>query len=285
MRSMIRHLRPADLSAQLRMERQRHKGAFILLEGADDIKRFRKFFLEDASSVVNCYGKFNVVNTVEIEQNLGQLDVIGFVDVDFDKVLDQHQDNEDIIFSNCHDFDLDVCWSDAVCRYLEEMGDQAKINSFGGNRPCIEALLVALKPLSALRFANIRHNLEYSLKNIRHEEFFDGAAVDIDSLIDHVSCGKFNSNSYKSVLREHIERYHSADFDLWQFTNGQDLFAGLGIALRDRIGNRNSPQTWRSEVEKHLRLAFDASDFESIGCLPKVIDWQNRTGFTILKNC
>lgn len=284
MRSMAKYLRPADISAQMRMERQRHKGAFILLEGADDIKRFRKFFIEADSSIVNCYGKANVVGAVEIEQNSGRSDVIGFVDVDFDKILNLHQENDDLIFSNCHDFDLDVCLSDAICRYLEETGDESKINALGGPKSCVEVILIALRPLSALRFANIRHNLRYSLGSLNHEEFFDGVDVDLEALISHVSLGKFNSEANKAVLRQHIARYCQADFDLWQFTNGHDFFAALGIALRSRIGNRKNPQTWRSEVEKHLRLTFDINDLDGIGCLPKVLEWQGRTGFRIIRN-
>lgn len=283
MKSMSKYLRPTDFAAQLRMERQHHKGAFILLEGAHDIKRFRKFFDQQVSSIVNCYGKENVVGTIDLEQNSGHSDVIGFADVDFDRVLNMHADNEDIIYSFCHDFDMDVCHSDAVCRYLDEMGDGNKIGALGGHRPCVDNLLTALKPLSALRFANAKHNLNYSLKDLRHDEFFDGSSIDVEAMIDHVSDGKFNTQVYKDALAQHINHYRAADFDLRQFTNGHDFFAALGIALRDKLGSRNVPQTWRSEVEKHLRLTFDLEDFRQTGCLPQIHEWQTRSGFRVLR--
>lgn len=283
MKSMSRHMRPADFAAQLRMERQRHKGAFILLEGAHDIKRFKKFFDLSVSSIVNCYGKENVIGSVDLEQNSGHSDVVGFADVDFDKVLNAHSENDDIIFSAGHDFDIDVCGSDAICRYLDEMGDESKIGALGGYQVCVSGLLESLKPLSALRFANVRHNLRYSLQNLSHDQFFDGSAVNVDAMIEHVSDARFSSPAQKATLRQHIDCYNAAEFDLWQFTNGHDFFAGLGIALRSKLGTRNAPQTWRSEVEKHLRLTFDLVDFHKTGCLPKIHDWQNRSGYRILQ--
>lgn len=283
MRSMSKHLRPADIAAQIRMERQRHKGAFILFEGATDLKRFGRFFDRERCSYVNCFGKENVIGAIDDEQNDGREDVLGFADADFDRLLRLFNDNEDIVFSQCHDFDMDVCSSEAIHRYFEEVSDRAKVDALGGCQSCVDELLRVIKPLSAMRFANQRHRLGYSLVNLRHDVFFDGHSVDVPAMIDHVSNGAFSSAACKAALGGHIDRYSGADFNLLQFTNGHDFFAALGIALRDKLGSRQNPQTWRSEVETHLRLAFDIGDFEHTGCLAKVQAWQERSGIQVLK--
>ncbi len=283
MRSMSKHIRPSDIAAQIRMERQRHKGAFLLFEGSNDLKRFKKFFDGEACSFVNCLGKENVLGAIEDEQNAGREDVLGFADADFDRVLNAFVDNEDVIFSQCHDFDLDISASDAIHRYFEEVADEKKVDASGGCNDCVNQILEAIKPLSAMRFANERHRLGYSLANVQHDVFFDGHAVDVPAMIDSVSQGRFSSAQHKAALLQHINRYHAAAFDLGQFTNGHDFFAALGIALRSKLGNRQIPQTWRSEVEKHLRLTFDIGDFQKIGCVPKIQDWQVRSGFQVLK--
>jgi hypothetical protein len=280
---MSKHMRPSDITAQIRMERQRHKGAFLLFEGTNDIKRFKKFFDGAVCSFVNCLGKDNVLGAIEDEQNAGREDVLGFADADFDRALNVFVDNDDVIFSQCHDFDLDISASDAIHRYFDEVADGQKVDGCGGCLACVNQILDAIKPLSAMRFANERHQLGYCLKDVRHDAFFDGHAVDVAAMINSVSQGRFSSARHKAALLQHINRYHAAAFDLGQFTNGHDFFAALGIALRSRLGNRQVQQTWRSEVEKHLRLTFDVGDFQETGCLPKIKSWEARSGFQVLK--
>lgn len=265
------------------MERQRHKGAFLLVEGAHDARRFKKFFDDTSCSIINCFGKDNVTGTIENEQNSANDDVIGFVDVDFDRITGTHADNDDIIHSVHHDFDLDVCLSDAIERYFIEVCDERKVVDFGGCRPCVTNILESLKPLSALRYANQRHRLGYSLKELKHDEFYDGATVDIDALINHVSDARFDTVGHRQALRGYISQYTSSDLNLLQLTNGHDFCAALGISLRSRIGRRNNPQTWGSEVEKHLRLAFDINDFRETGILRLIQNWEQRNGHRILK--
>ena len=281
MRSMTKYLKPADICADLRMLRQTHKGMFVLLEGAGDFKRFKKFYSEEAI-LVNCWGKDNVYGAIDIEQNSAREDVIGFVDSDFDNIHGDGEDNEDVVRSRFHDFDVDVCATGVFARYLAEVGDPAKVEAEGGAQACVECLLQALKPLSALRYASVRNDLGYSLTKLDHAEFFDGHVIDVSAMIDHVSYGKFSSQEHKDGLRARIDQYLAPDFDLWQFTNGHDLIAALGIALRGRFGNRHRVLTNRSEVEKHLRLAFDVADFQHTGHLAAIRNWEQTRAVTLL---
>lgn len=281
MRSMTRYLKPSDICADLRMQRQTHKGVFVLLEGAGDFKRFKKFYSENAL-LINCWGKDNVCGAIDIEQNSARDDVIGFVDSDFDNIHGTVEENEDIIRSRFHDFDIDVCATEVFARYLAEVGDATKVAAEGGVAACIESLLVALKPLSALRYANVHNNLGYSLSNVDHAAFFNGHAVDVSAMIDHVSCGKFSSQEHKDELLARISQYTAPAFDLWQFTNGHDLIAALGIALRERLGNRHRMLTYRSEVERHLRLAFDVADFQHSGHLAAIRGWEQTRAASLL---
>lgn len=281
--SFHKHMKPAMISAQIRMERQKHKGTFLLIEGPNDSKRFRKIFDEASCSFVVCYGKGNVTGCIDIEQNNGRDDCLGFVDADFERILGTLVANEDVIVSQSHDFDLDTCSSPAVERYLIEVGDQGKVHQHGGHAACVQSLLLALKPLSVLRYANERHQLGYKLEGLELDTFFDGSATDIPRMVDHVSRGSFSSPAHKASLRGHIEQYLDAELDLWQLTNGHDFMAALGIALRARLGNRHPSQTWRTEVERHLRLAVDANDLHGVGTLPLIEEWQQRCGRNVLR--
>ena len=90
MRSISAHLKPKDFAAQIRMERQSHRGAFLLFEGSSDVKRFKKFLHEGSCSIINCFGKSNVKDVVDLKQDIGNDDCFGFVDAVFDRVDGTH---------------------------------------------------------------------------------------------------------------------------------------------------------------------------------------------------
>jgi hypothetical protein len=284
MSSFAAHMSPAAIAAQVRMERQCHKGVFLLMEGASDAKRFSKFFDATTCSIINCYGKDNLVGAIELMQDVGHEDCIGFADADFDRILNTHVANDDIVHSQFHDFDIDICATDALNRYLCEMGDESKVARHGGHPGCVESILLGIKPLSAMRFANCKHTLGYRLTELELSDFYDGSTVDIDLMIDIVSRGAMSSSAHRAALRSHIDRYTASEFDLWQFTNGHDFIAALGIALRSRLGSRRDVHTWRSEVEKHLRLTFDVNDFRGLAISARIAEWeQGRTNLRVIR--
>lgn len=262
------------LAAEVRMERQKHKGSFLLLEGATDVKRFERFIDEGKCSFVNCFGKPNVKGAVDQLYDDGFSGAVGMVDADFDRLLNLVTQHEGLIWSDGHDFDLDTAITTVFERYLGEVADPAKVAASGGPRAFLAGLLSALKPLSALRFANEKHGLGYSLTQLEHDKFFDGATVDIEKLIEYVSWGKFSSTAQRDALRSHIQRYATAPIDLIQMTCGHDFCAALGIALRAQLGSRKSPQTWRSEIEMHFRLALDFGHLKETGVVAALSSWE-----------
>lgn len=284
MNSISRHLTPRTIYAQIRMERQKHKGVFFLMEGSSDFRRFEKFVDRSVVSVITCIGKENVEGTIEITQDMGFDDCLGFVDLDFDYLDNCVSQNDDVIQSANHDFDIDICKTEVISRYLSEMADAHKLGTIGGGDAFVLLMLEALKPLSALRYANFKKNLRYDLSRIEIYKFFNGHAINIEKMIEEVSKGKFGSKEYKDILRGHIDNYMSAELDLWHFTNGHDLICAVGISLQGRIGDRAIPQTKRVEVERHLRLAFDFADFHACGLAGKILSWEgSRTGLPLLR--
>ena len=284
MRSIAQYIDPPTLAAQIRMERQKHKGSFLLVEGSTDAKRIDKFVDKVRCSVVNCYGKSNVIETIDLMQDVGLEDSIGLVDADFDRLRSKALAVEGVIVSTFHDFDLDNALTGVIDRYLMEVADEAKLAAKGGPRPCVERLMHSIKPLSTLRYANELRKLRYNLKRLNLEDFFDGDTLDIDRLIDVVSVGAFGSEEHKKVLRGHMDELMALDLDVLQLTNGHDFLAALGIALREQIGSRKVPQTWRSEIEMHLRFGLTADDFISTVAYVEICEWESSTGLGVLKH-
>lgn len=281
MNSITKYITPKDICAQIRMERQRHKGAFFLMEGGTDIKRYRKFIDRSKVELIPCDGKDNVISVLSIMRESGFEDCLGFVDADFNHIDGILDECVDLIYSINHDFDMDVCRTSVIDRYLEEVASEKKLAIEGGCVALLPSLLEGLKPLSAMRYANEKHKLGYCLKNIEIYNFFDGSSIDVSLMIECVSQGKFRTSEYKQELFSYINKYKIMDFDLWQFTNGHDFIAGLGIILQKRAGERTVSQTKKAEVERHVRLSFDYKDFYASGLPQKILRWEETSGYKL----
>lgn len=276
--SIFRGARPAEICTEIRMLRQKHKGTFVLLEGAGDWKRLEKFLDPNTTLAIPCHGKNNVLETIDIVQDRGFEDCLGLVDADFDRINNLSIENDDIIFSNFHDFDMDLMSTEATTEYCHKYGTKQIIENNGGMKTIIDSIITELKPLSSLRYANEKKKLEYSLSDIEIESFFDGHTIDVDAMIDAVSFGKFDTHECRSALKGHIVQYVDAELELWQLTNGHDLAAALGIALRARIGNRTEFQTQKKQMEADFRSAFDWPHLHASGLAAKISSWQTSRG-------
>lgn len=284
MKSISKFVDGATLAAEVRMERQSHKGAFLLVEGATDARRLMQVVDEALCSFVVCFGKKNVIEAIESLYEDGHPGIVGAVDADFSRLDGSVSQHEGIIVSSLHDFDLEMVLTDVLRRYLGETCDDAKLQAWGGHSGIAPRLMLALRPLSILRFVNQKYRLRYSLTNVRHDEFFDGQDIDQDAMINSVSNGRLASNESNERLRSLMLAHQAVPGDLEQITSGHDFCAALGIALRHRLGSRREAQTWRSEVEMHLRLAFSIDDMATTKTYGAMKCWEEANpGYALFK--
>jgi hypothetical protein len=273
-----------DIVQEIRFERQVHKGSFLLLEGAEDIKRFTRFTDQKLCSTVNCFGRSNLINAIKLLYEDGFAGALGLADADFDRLTGSLEFHEGLIYSESHDFDMDWACEDTLHRYLQEVGDPAKCVA-AENAPGVAALIFsAVKPLSVLRYLNHHQNLRYKLSDVKHDEIVSSGVVVVDLLVEHVSRGTFSNPEKKRKLSHLINGHLSGQHHPLQLTNGHDFLALLGLALRDKLGKRLPPQTWRSEVQIHFRLAYSEEDFVKSSVFKAILEWQNENRpYIILK--
>lgn len=273
-----------DVAQEIRFERQLHKGSFLLLEGEEDLKRFTRFTDDKLCSTVNCFGRKNLIGAIEILYDEGFAGALGLADADFDRITGSLRTHEGIIYSDAHDFDMDWVCEGTLRRYIDEVGDKDKCDAAGGLAGVVEHVFIATRPLSILRYLNEYQNLRYSLQRIRHDEISADSKIDVDLLVPHVSQGAFSSATKQDWLKTLIKNHLSAKHEAKQLTNGHDFCAALGLALRDKFGKRVPPQTWRSEVQIHFRLAYSEEDFARSDVFKQILQWQkDNPPFVILK--
>jgi len=283
--SIAKELDAYDIAQEIRQERQIHKGSFLLLEGERDIKRFSKFVNLEACSIQNCFGRPNLLGAIEILLDEGFPGILGLADADFDRLNSCMRGNEALIYSETHDFDLDIVNSDVLQRYLEEVGHPEKCAAHGGCVGIRALIHEGCKPLSVLRYVSHTQNLKYRLDHVRHRMVCVNGAVDVSQLVDHVSAGHLASQSHKEKIARLVSQHVRLDYAFEQLTNGHDFAALLGLALMEKLGDRKPPQAWSSEVERHLRLAFSAIDFIKMPVFFAIIKWEeDNLPYIVLKS-
>lgn len=283
MNSLASQIDHFDICAEIRMERQKHKGSFLLVEGGNDWKRFGKFISKNECSVVVCHGRSNVEKSIALLHDRGALGNLGLIDQDFDKVLKKAAPVDDVITSNFHDFDIDMFLTPAFERYLLEV---AKPNIFDGERTVDDLrseIMCFIRPVSALRLVNQYFNLRYDLQNIDMKDFLVGEVIDIDQMILSVSTGKFSGAKEMADLKKRVVSCLDAKVDLRDFSNGHDVFAAISIFLENKIGSRRGTGNYPREIERVMRLTFDYEDMKRSGLTNKIRDWEHENNFQILK--
>jgi hypothetical protein len=243
------------------------------LEGDTDIKRFDRYVDDADCATVNCYGRKNAIEAIELLYEDGFPGAVAIVDADFDRLTGKLTAHEGIIYSEAHDLDLDWTRPNIIGRYLAEVGDKAKCGAHGSVEDIIARILDGLKPVSVTRFLNHQKQIAYKVSDINVSDCFSGFAVDLDFYVDLVTKGRAASDAAKDALKQKIQAALAKSYDLYQLTNGHDFHCALGACLRADLGSRAVPQTWGKEVEAHLRLAFDDADFKALSIFQAIREW------------
>jgi hypothetical protein len=283
MLSIMSHMDARDIAQEVVMERMVHKGSFVLLEGKTDIKRFRPFLASNECSMVSCNSVLKAIDVLKILIQRGINGVISIIDADFSRVRGHDRTTPNTIVSENHDLDLDWINTRSLSRYLDEVADDAKVASLGGKNAIVAAIHATLRPVSAARLLNKKGVFRFRTSGIDVAEFYShGNDICADYVLALIAAGYVDA-SQKDWIELEIRSEMNRPKEDWQMTNGHDFCAALGAMLLSDIGNRKVPQCWSSEIETHIRLAFDKDDFLSLRLFQSVSSWEDANiGFRVL---
>ncbi|MCK1386878.1 DUF4435 domain-containing protein [Bradyrhizobium sp. 21] len=248
------------VAAQIRLLRQIDKRAILLLEGEDDARALDRFVDPKKCDVEIAFGKKNVIDALDLLEDDAFQGIAGLADADFDRVFHIEHPVENIYLTDQHDLDLTIFTSSALDRYLREHADADRVKRlFDSDASKLrEAVIDSTLPLAFCRLVSARDNLSLYFKDLRHDDFVspNDLSVDYNQLVNEIIL-RSNTRCTKDQLLRLIAVERKQQHDCLQTANGHDVAAFLGIALRKMIGNKRIHQTWASEVESGLRLAFD----------------------------
>jgi hypothetical protein len=274
---MIEHIDAHYVAAQVRLVRQVHKGSILLLEGPTDSRIFERFIDRQRCDIEVGFGKKNVIGALDILEDDGLPGVLAVVDADFDRVLGVTYKLENLCVTHLHDFDLTIFASPALETFLREYArDDLFAKVFKSNVEALRAKIVETAlPLARCRLISEYRNLNFYFVDLRHAEFVSAhdLSVAVDALYQAI-IDRSRTGCTLSQLKAFVTGEITQFSDQYQIVNGHDVAAMLGIALRGLIATRSSPQTWASEIESGLRMAFDWEAMQRTGVYECIRHWE-----------
>jgi len=270
-----------DIAAQVRLERQNHKGSFLLVEGANDDRVLSRFSHEQHCSIVVAFGKPNVVGALNLLEEEGFPGTLGMIDADFDRIMAKTYSCENIIISQNHDVDADIFFSSAFDVFIRERAEPERLRQFlsakGGDLRA--AIMSSASQIACARLLSEQQTLKLKFVDLNFSNFIsvDDLSCDIATLVHDLINNSPGTGITEPELLKKLKIAISKGYDPRQLCCGHDLMGILGIALRKCIGTNRDVHTWRSEIELGMRLAFDREAFEATAIYRAAKKWEAET--------
>ncbi len=260
------HKSPGTLVAEIKMSRRSHEGAFLLVEGRDDI-RFWKSRCHATCELIDGEGKPNVIGGIQqldTEQFPGALAV---VDTDYDLPTRPRVESGNLLYTDAHDLECLLCRSSALDRVLAEHGALAKIQQFElAGVDVRTALLERTLVFGRLRWAASHARPAIALREIAVQRFVDENtwAVDAEKLLRQAAP---NVRAIEGRLAQLPEA------DPWYIARGHDMVQILRIGLRRVLGDLPA-RIKANDIAGFLRVGMSPEALRGTGLGAGLHSWQ-----------
>jgi Protein of unknown function (DUF4435) len=273
--------RPAvDIANDIRLRRSQYRGTFVIVEGRDDRLFYERFFDVQQCKFDVAYGKEKVCEVIRILDADGFRGVLGIVDADFDLLDEIPVSSRNVIRGDCHDLEAMLVRSPAFDRVLREFGSEDKIQRFvsQARKDIRHVLLTAATPLGYLRWHSLRSDLRLRFDGLLFPQFVERVTLTADraKLITTVKNHSQRQDLDNYALELAIRRLEDQTHNPWQLCNGHDLVEVFSIGLRRAIGSQSGSAVRVEEIERALRLAYEAVDFAASALYRAIREWEQR---------
>jgi hypothetical protein len=262
------HKTPGIIVAEVRLHKADGDCSVLIVEGADDA-RFWTSRKHGKCELVDGEGKPNVVQGISELDAADVSGVLGVIDEDYDYLMGEELESENLVRISPHDLECLLCCSAAFDSLLAEFGDPEKISRFVEKEgvDIRSALLDRALIFGHVRWAALRSGIAIPERAISVSRFVDSNTwtVDGDQLIGVVA----SDNEYE--LRKSIERLPNV-FP-WRTVRGHDVLAILRIGFRNVLGNLKSSVGVR-DIARVLRSGIDAAELQATELWMDIRKWE-----------
>jgi len=262
---------PDILANEIEMHRQIHAGAFLVLEGKDDLRFWRARHHENCE-LVDGEAKINVVRALRLLDSRRFKGALGLVDSDYDTFRSGEQLSPNLVATDAHDLECVLCRSRALEAVLAEHGDASRISRFedAEGTGVRQALLDRALVFGRVRLAATLWYETDAMRHIRVQRFLDESnwLVDAEALIDTVAdCSARDRRAWQSRTDDFQHE------DPWFVVRGHDMVEILRIGLRRVLGD--VPRTIGVKgLASGLRLAMSREWLEATGLWKGIRGWE-----------
>ncbi len=281
MSSLYDYKTPEIIKTEIIMQRQVHKGSFLLLEGPDDSKFWNAYILRDECEIVICGGKENLIKSIQQLDNTELSGILGISDDDFDSIEGTQDMSDNLIYTDVHDLECILLQSRAFEKILSEYGDAKKITKFESSKKNVrEALLERGLVYGRLRWL-ARQRDGISFKRFPPTDFIDEGTWEIKETELYKSFIKlYNATLTLSDL--HLEIAKIPNANPWNMCQGHDLVKILAIGLSGVLGSSVAKKIGENQIAPVLRQAIEYGEFCATHLAQEIIAWeQNNAPYQI----
>lgn len=271
------------------------KGYHILVEGVQDVKLFKRLFLENNARLSITHGKHNMRDVYEILTTRNFDKKIGVRDADFLRIKNNGKYNKNfslaIFPTDYHDAEGMVINSPAMMHFLEVISTKDKINNFEkSNGPIIDLIYNLSYPLACLRLANKRFELGLSFKpkerdgnKIKFKKFICDKKANYlgdESLVNTVheySKNRGSQVSAQAYILEKLAEVKAENHSIKEIVNGHDIAEILFIVCKKYLNSQHKALVNADCVEDMMFLAYESSYFKSSNLFSLINTWECGT--------
>lgn len=252
------------------------QGYYVLVEGENDELFYSKFLDEKEVQIEICHGKENVLDAIQIlDENSRNKKYIGLVDKDYDYLLDNIFESDNLIRTDFHDVETMCISSSGFDDFSKEYCKASKVEALCSEKSknLREHIIELAKPIAGLRILSVKN--KYSLKfkpssretkELDYTKFICKNNYDFLGLEDLLkSLERFYNQGLPKSNEELIKELKSLDlskYEILDIVHGHDLSNIIVIGLKKTIGKSSLNNTKRDEVERALRLSYSREEFK-----------------------
>ena len=218
---------PGTLVAEIKMNRMSHDGAFLIVEGNDDVRFWTPPSRRHADcELVDGEGKQNVIGGIQKLDAASFPGVLGIVDSDYDTLIGISIESGNLLMTDAHDLECLLCRSSALDKMLAEYGNRSKIERFENEAgtDVRTGLLERALVFGRLRWAAVRSHPVIDLGGFRVPQFVDENTWIVTS--EELLCATLPGSHDDSLeLKRRVDELPEADS--WYVARGHDMVAIL----------------------------------------------------------
>lgn len=262
------------IASEILLEIQAGERNFLLLEGSSDLIFFNSFVNDWEFELKDCRGKKNAIGALTELERRGFVHAFVIADRDFDRFFDGEMTHARLAFYPYNDLECMLFFSNAGARLLKDWYlDCNNLRQMAGSdREIWRIVAETANCWGLVRLYTMKYRLTDYTGSIPLRQALSGKWSEDEIISEFINYlerffGRDDWAKHELGILKFRELY--ADEILCKGTDILDIISSLLLSVGGRRGNEAN----REHLERGMRLAFTAADFEETGLRNWLQQW------------